>query len=209
MILWLLIPVLLLFTLGLVGSFFLTRRFYLKEIHTPAEYGLEFEEISFPTPDGLTLRGWLVPGSAPERVVVILHGHGGSIDYDVQYIPYLHAAGYSVLQFDFRAHGRSQGNATTFGYLEGPYFFGKSRNVSSCCSHIPGIKASELNIRNPEKIRRNATKFPLSTNIRTRTNDQPHAFILDNPEKLTNIAILRCEIKDTLLLFMIVPENIS
>ncbi len=118
MILWLLIPVLLLLALGLVGSFFLTRRFYLKEIHTPAEYGLEFEEISFPTPDGLTLRGWLVPGSAPERVVVILHGHGGSIDYDVQYIPYLHAAGYSVLQFDFRAHGRSQGNATTFGYLE-------------------------------------------------------------------------------------------
>ena len=118
MILWLLIPVLLLFTLGLVGSFFLTRRSYLKKVTSPAEYGLAFEKISFQTSDGLTLHGWLVPGSDPERVVVILHGHAGSIDYDLQYVPYLHAAGYNVLQFDFRAHGRSQGNTTTFGYLE-------------------------------------------------------------------------------------------
>jgi uncharacterized protein len=122
MILWLLIPLLLLLALGLGLSFALTKRAYLKEIHTPAECGLAYEEISFPTPDGLTLRGWLAPAAAqdggPARVVVILHGHGGSIDYDVQYIPYLHAAGYNVLQFDFRAHGRSPGRATTFGFLE-------------------------------------------------------------------------------------------
>jgi alpha-beta hydrolase superfamily lysophospholipase len=117
-ILWLLIPVLILLGLGLGLSFTLTRRAYLKEVNSPAEYGLAFEKISFQTADGLTLRGWLAPGSDPQRVVVILHGHGGSIDYDLQYVPYLHAAGYSVLQFDFRAHGRSQGSATTFGYLE-------------------------------------------------------------------------------------------
>ena len=118
MILWLAFLILLLLAVGLALSFYLTKRAYLKEVCSPAEYGLDFEKISFQTPDGLTLRGWLVPGSDPERVVVILHGHGGSIDYDLRYVPYLHAAGYNVLQFDFRGHGRSQGNAITFGYLE-------------------------------------------------------------------------------------------
>jgi fermentation-respiration switch protein FrsA (DUF1100 family) len=118
MILWLALVFVLLLALGLALSYKLTQRASLKEVHTPADYGLPFEEISFQTADGLTLRGWLVPGSDPERVVVILHGHGGSIDYDVQYIPYLHAAGYNVLQFDFRGHGRSQGNVVTLGYLE-------------------------------------------------------------------------------------------
>jgi len=118
MVVWALALALLFITLGWGLSLYLTHRFTLKEVHSPAEYGLAFENISFQTSDGLTLRGWLVPGRDPERVVVILHGHSGSIDYDLQYVPTLHAAGYNVLQFDFRAHGRSQGRATTFGYLE-------------------------------------------------------------------------------------------
>ncbi len=116
--LWLILPILLLLAAGLALSYKLTQRAYLKEVNSPADFGLRFEKISFQTADGLTLRGWLVPGSDPERVVVILHGHGGSIDYDVQYVPYLHAAGYNVLQFDFRGHGRSEGNIVTLGYLE-------------------------------------------------------------------------------------------
>ncbi len=118
MFLWLAIPLLLLAAFSLGLSFLLTRRSYLKEVHTPADFGLAFEEISFRTADGLTLHGWLVPGRDPERVVVILHGHDGSIDNDVQWVPYLHAAGYNVLQFDFRGHGRSEGNVVTLGYLE-------------------------------------------------------------------------------------------
>ncbi len=116
--LWIALPILLLLGLGLALSYKLTRRTYLKEVCSPAEYGLSFEKISFVTADGLTLRGWLVPGRDPQRVVVILHGHGGSIDYDLQYVPYLHDAGYNVLQFDFRGHGRSQGKVVTLGYLE-------------------------------------------------------------------------------------------
>src|SRR5512138_3255953 len=116
--LWLAVPILLLLAASLALSFKLTRRSYLKEVCSPADYGLPFEKITLPTADGLALGGWLVPGSDPERVVVLLHGHDGSIDYDVQYVPYLHAAGYSVLQFDFRGHGRSQGNVVTLGYLE-------------------------------------------------------------------------------------------
>jgi uncharacterized protein len=50
--------------------------------------------------------------------VIMLHGHGGSMDPDVQYVPALHAAGFNVLMFDFRAHGRSDGRVSTIGYLE-------------------------------------------------------------------------------------------
>jgi fermentation-respiration switch protein FrsA (DUF1100 family) len=50
--------------------------------------------------------------------VVIMHGHGGSMDWDIHRAPALHAAGFNVLLFDFRAHGRSEGRMITFGYLE-------------------------------------------------------------------------------------------
>jgi fermentation-respiration switch protein FrsA (DUF1100 family) len=65
------------------------------------------------------LRGWWIPavGSA-DRAVIFLHGHGGSMDPDVQYVSALHAAGFNVLMFDFRAHGRSDGRMSTLGYLE-------------------------------------------------------------------------------------------
>lgn len=105
-------------TVGLALSFYICRRFGLQEVHTPAEFGLEFEEVSFPAQDGLELRGFWIPAQGSERAVVILHGHGGSMDYDIQRAPYFHAAGFNVLLFDFRAHGRSPGRLATFGYLE-------------------------------------------------------------------------------------------
>jgi pimeloyl-ACP methyl ester carboxylesterase len=118
-LLWcLLVFFFLVFAAGMAGSFRLTRRSYLTLTRSPAELGLEFEDVSFPATDGLTLRGWFIPGSDKERAVIQLHGHGGSMDPDIQYVPALHAAGFSVLLFDFRAHGRSEGRITTFGYLE-------------------------------------------------------------------------------------------
>jgi fermentation-respiration switch protein FrsA (DUF1100 family) len=114
------------FALLLIGSMalgvLLTRRAYLVDTHTPAEVGLNFEEITFPAADGLLLSGWWVPAPVEkqrsQRVIIQMHGHGGSMDPDIQYLPAWHGAGYNVLLFDFRGHGRSQGNAITFGYLE-------------------------------------------------------------------------------------------
>jgi fermentation-respiration switch protein FrsA (DUF1100 family) len=99
-------------------SWEMTRRHPPDERRSPAEYGLTFEEVSFPAGDGLTLRGWWIPAAGAERAVVFLHGQAGSMDPDVQYVPALQAAGLSVLMFDFRAHGRSAGRTGTIGYLE-------------------------------------------------------------------------------------------
>ena len=105
-------------TIGLVMSLYMTHRFGLAEEHSPAEDGLAFEEVTFDATDALTLHGWWIPATGSDRAVVIMHGHGGSMDWDVHRAPALHAAGFNVLLFDFRAHGRSDGGVITFGYLE-------------------------------------------------------------------------------------------
>ena len=108
----------LLLVTAVVMSFFLTRRYHLVETRSPAEVGLAFENVAFRAGDGLLLRGWWIPAPGSDRAIVQLHGHAGSMDPDVQYLPAWHAAGLNVLAFDLRAHGRSEGRATTFGYLE-------------------------------------------------------------------------------------------
>jgi len=117
-ILWLLALVGLVVVLGFALSFYLTHRYRRSLVHTPAEYGLQGEEVTFVTTDGLRLHGAWIPADGSRRAVVIMHGHGGSLDYDLHRAPFLHAAGFNVLLFDFRAHGRSPGRLATFGYLE-------------------------------------------------------------------------------------------
>jgi fermentation-respiration switch protein FrsA (DUF1100 family) len=85
----------------------------------PAALGLDYETVAFASRDGLRLGGWFVPGTAPLRgTVIFCHGHNGSLDPDLKYVPAFHGHGYSVLQFDFRAHGRSQGRYVSMGYYE-------------------------------------------------------------------------------------------
>jgi predicted alpha/beta hydrolase len=118
-ILWLpLIFILLILAIGLSLSFYFTRRGQLGETHSPDEYGLQYESVEFKATDGVILRGVWIPTSGSDKAVIILHGHGGSYDFDLYRAPALHEAGFSVLLFDFRAHGRSEGRRMTFGYEE-------------------------------------------------------------------------------------------
>jgi pimeloyl-ACP methyl ester carboxylesterase len=119
---------------GWALSLLLTHRAVLTEIQTPADFGLIFEEVPILAADGLRLRGWWIPSGGSDRAVIILHGHMGSMDMDVHRAPALHAAGFHVLLFDFRGHGRSDGRQITFGYLErrdlqGAVAFLRSRGV--------------------------------------------------------------------------------
>jgi len=138
-LLWLLLSlILILLAAGLALSFLFTRRHTPDETRSPAEYGLAFEEVAFPARDGVMLRGWWIPAQTErgslDRAVIFLHGQGGSMDPDVQYVPALHTAGFHVLMFDFRAHGRSEGRVSTVGYLErqdalGAVDFVRSRGI--------------------------------------------------------------------------------
>ncbi len=85
----------------------------------PAELALDYEEVSFRSRDGLRLGGWFIPGSKPQRgTIVFCHGHAGSLDSDLRYVPIFQKRGFNVLQFDFRGHGRSEGRQVSMGYYE-------------------------------------------------------------------------------------------
>lgn len=84
----------------------------------PADYGLVHEEVSFPSRDGITLRGWFIPANPIRGTVIFCHGHAGSMDPDIIYVPWFNEAGFNVLMFDFRAHGRSDGGKVSLGYFE-------------------------------------------------------------------------------------------
>lgn len=91
----------------------------------PSHYGLRFEDVTFPSLDGVQLKGWFLQGGTglqgEERhrpAIVICHGLGASKADFTGLAADLVQAGFHVLLFDFRAHGESKGFRTSFGYLE-------------------------------------------------------------------------------------------
>lgn len=84
----------------------------------PGDQGLAYEAISLRTEDGLDLSGWWIPAEVTRGTVIFLHGYGASKTQALGVASFLHDAGYSVLAFDFRAHGESEGDHTTIGIDE-------------------------------------------------------------------------------------------
>ncbi|MFG1813540.1 alpha/beta hydrolase [Kribbella sp. NPDC049174] len=82
---------------------------------TPAGRGLAFEEVAFPTADGVALAGWYIP-SGNHAAVVLLHGAGSTRSSVLDHAVVLARHGYGVLLFDARGHGRSDGRAMDFGW---------------------------------------------------------------------------------------------
>jgi uncharacterized protein len=80
--------------------------------------GLPSESVAFRSDSGVELHGWFVPGGASRGSVVLLHAVRSNRAQMVPRARFLHAAGYSVLAFDFQAHGESGGDAITFGSRE-------------------------------------------------------------------------------------------
>ena len=91
----------------------------------PSHYGLRFEDVTFPSLDGVELKGWFLQGGTDRQgaerrrpAIVICHGLGASKADFTGLAADLVQAGFHVLLFDFRAHGKSKGFRTSFGYLE-------------------------------------------------------------------------------------------
>ena len=87
---------------------------------TPADEGLDFQEVAFESTDGLALKGWWLPGDDSSRAVVLVHGLEGSKagEHVLKTASVYSGAGYGVLMFDLRGHGESEGERTTLGYQE-------------------------------------------------------------------------------------------
>jgi pimeloyl-ACP methyl ester carboxylesterase len=84
---------------------------------SPADLGLAFEDVTFPTPDGSELSGWFMPGTNGAGVLLLHGGGGGSNRAAVlSQARVLVDNGYSVLAFDARGHGRSGGEGMDWGW---------------------------------------------------------------------------------------------
>ncbi len=91
-------------------------------VSTPADYGLPYESVQFPSAvDGVALKGWLV-GAGTGKTILMLHAKDGKRDdptiglLDIAKALVQH--GYSVFAFDFRGHGESGGTRFGLGTLE-------------------------------------------------------------------------------------------
>ena len=88
----------------------------------PGDFGLEYVDVSFPSRDGLTLRGWWLEGGDDSPVIVVVHGSEGNRAYPADrmlgIVKDLVIHGYNVLTFDMRGHGESDGEHISAGLYE-------------------------------------------------------------------------------------------
>ena len=107
-------------------------------LRRPNEYGMEYEDVFFPSLDGTVLEGWYIPAKEKSDKIIICnhfspgnrYGYAGHIDpwktsggFEVNFLPKykaLYEAGYNILAYDLRNHGFSAPGAAG-GY--NPNFF--------------------------------------------------------------------------------------
>jgi dipeptidyl aminopeptidase/acylaminoacyl peptidase len=85
---------------------------------TPSNLKMVYEDVSFRTADGLTLRGWYIPSPKTTRkTLVLLHGYPADKGDILPALAFLHDD-FNLLFFDFRYLGASEGSYSTAGAKE-------------------------------------------------------------------------------------------
>jgi dipeptidyl aminopeptidase/acylaminoacyl peptidase len=85
---------------------------------TPRAYNMQYENVSFKTGDGITLRGWHVPSEKQtDRTLILLHGYPADKGDILPALAFLQKD-FNLLLFDFRYLGESEGSYSTAGAKE-------------------------------------------------------------------------------------------
>ena len=85
----------------------------------PGAYGLPFTDLTLTTADGVKIHGWFVPAPAARGALVFPHGNAGNIEYRLMHARAFRQMGLSVLLFDYRGYGKSEGTPSEKGtYLD-------------------------------------------------------------------------------------------
>jgi alpha-beta hydrolase superfamily lysophospholipase len=84
-----------------------------------AHSGGHREDFNVRAPDGILLHGWIVRPDHPNgNWVLLFHGVADNRMGAIGQSEFLLRAGYSVVMMDARAHGASEGQLATYGWLE-------------------------------------------------------------------------------------------
>lgn len=94
--------------------------FPTKEIEaTPHNIGLEYQELTLHTKDGLDISAWYIPADNARGFLLFCHGNAGNISHRLDSIRIFHDLGLGVLIFDYRGYGKSRGSPDEEGtYLD-------------------------------------------------------------------------------------------
>lgn len=85
---------------------------------TPADFGFEFETVSFSGARGVQLEAWRIRSPSAKGTVVLFHAYTSSKDSVLPAAKEFVALGYDTLLVDFYGSGGSTGNGTSVGYHE-------------------------------------------------------------------------------------------
>jgi len=103
----------------------------------PSSYGMYYEDLQFRTSDNLLLKGWFFENSNLQTVIMI-HGvdSNKSDGFTLELIKDIYDMGYSVMAFDLRAHGDSEGSDLGLTYVE-------RDDISSAINYLENTKKIE------------------------------------------------------------------
>jgi pimeloyl-ACP methyl ester carboxylesterase len=100
-------------TLGVAASNI--ARVPTSDTETPADRGIAYEDVSFQTEGGRTLRAWFI-ASQNGATVITAHGAGNNRSTVMDEAEMLVRHGYGVLMVDFEGFGDSEGRGNAFGW---------------------------------------------------------------------------------------------
>lgn len=108
----------------------------LKDALLVSSLGIPYSEVSFPTSNGKTLHGWFFPGkNAQAPAILYAPATGRDQRSGISLVAPFHRAGYHVLLFSYRGHGRSEGNR--FGFTYGAY---ESKDIDAAVAFLSESK---------------------------------------------------------------------
>jgi len=76
---------------------------------TPSDIDIVFKNLKIKTQDSVNLHAWYIERKHPKGVILFCHGNGGNISHRLDRIELLKKNGYSILLFDYRGYGQSEG----------------------------------------------------------------------------------------------------
>ena len=94
---------------------------------TPGDLGMRFEDVRLRTADGVTVAAWWIPAPDSRGALIFCHGNAGNVGDRVRKLRLFHDLGLSVLAFDYRGYGASEGR---------PSEEGTARDMDAAVAHV-------------------------------------------------------------------------
>ncbi len=156
----------------------------------PAMFALNEERVSFPSTDGVTLSGWLIPArpADPARPwLLICHGNYGNIGFGQrpEFYAFMRDLGINLFAFDYRGYGASTGTPDETGV------YADARAAYDYLSRQRAVPASRLVIFGHSLGTGVAIELATQVSAAGLIVDAPYTSIVDRAQELYPLLPIR------------------